>query len=314
MNISKTVYYYGKGDFRLKEEKVKDPQVDEVQIKTLANGICMYEVSLYTGIEKSKEGSVIGHEGIGVVVKVGKNVKSVKEGDYVVCNNWRSIQNLKEEDVVKFNIKPEDPSLYIAEPVECVVNALRFYQIKPGDRVLLIGAGFMGLLNLEGICKYPVEEIVVMDIKEYNLKIAEKLGATEILNVKEDKEEKVKKLAENPFDIIVECAGVEETIEIATNLVKTGGKIVLFAWHHGYRKVNAGLWHTKGLTILNTSPLMGINLKKWENRKIAVRLLENGTFDLSPLITHKFPVEKIKEAMEISSKRPEGFIKSVILF
>jgi len=299
-----------KEKFEIREHEIEDVKNDEVMIKCLANGICMWESSLFAGIEKLPENSIIGHEGIGVVVEKGKEVKNIKEGDYVVCFNWSLYQKMKEKDVKKFSIKVDDPAKYIVEPVACVLNAINFYSVSPGDKIALIGAGFMGLLNLQGLSGFPVEEIVVFDIKEYNLKLAEEYGATETVNIKKGFDiEKYR----NRFDIVIECAGVQEALNLAEEIINKAGKLAIFSWHHGERTVNAGLWHSKGLHILNPSPVMGIK-RNMDNFERGIKLLENRKFNLEKLITHRFSVKEIDKAMRTTLEKPEGYIKAVLLF
>ena len=300
----------GKEKFEIREHEIEDVKDDEVMIKCLVNGVCMWEASLYSGVEKLPKNSIIGHEGIGIVVKKGKNVKSVKEGDYVVCFKWSLYQKVKEKDIKKFSIKIDDPAKYIVEPVACVLNALYFYDISPGDKIALIGAGFMGLLNLQGLAGFPVSEIVVFDIKEYNLQLAKEYGATEIINIKNGFDiEKYR----NRFDIVIECAGVQETLNLSEEIINKAGKLVLFSWHHGKRTVNASLWHSKGLHVLNPSPVMGIK-RNVDNFEKSIELLENGKFNLEKLITHRFSVKEIDKAMRTAVEKPEGCIKVVLLF
>ena len=79
----------------LRPISVEDPGNGEAQVRTLANGICMFEVSLFTGAEPTEFPREVGHEGIGVVEKVGKGVSRLKEGDIVTCGKWRTLQNVR---------------------------------------------------------------------------------------------------------------------------------------------------------------------------------------------------------------------------
>ncbi|MCM8784912.1 MAG: alcohol dehydrogenase catalytic domain-containing protein [Candidatus Omnitrophica bacterium] len=305
-----SVFYIEKGRFEIKEHEIEKLKEDEVLVKCLANGVCMWEASLYAGIEKLPKNSIIGHEGIGIVVEKGKNVKKVKKDDYVVCYKWSLYQKLKEDEIKKFSIKIDDPSKYIVEPVACVINALQFYEIIPGDKLALIGAGFMGLLNLQGLSGYPIEEIAVFDVKDYNLKLANEFGATEIINVKDKFEiEKFK----NRFDFVIECAGSQKAINLAEEIVNKCGKIAFFSWHHEKRIINPSLWHTKGLIVLNPSPVIGIK-RNIDNFDRAIKLLENKKFNLEKLVTHRFSVNEIDNAMKLAIEKPEGCIKVILIF
>jgi len=135
---------------------VDDPEYDEVQVRTLANGICMFEVSLFTGAEPTPFPREVGHEGIGIVEKVGRGVKRLKEGDVVTCMKWRSLQNLPAAGAHRISALPADPSTFLVEPANCVVIAVRSYDIVPGDRALVLGAGYMGLLNVQLLARCQI--------------------------------------------------------------------------------------------------------------------------------------------------------------
>src|SRR5437879_3916692 len=161
---------------------VTDPDHGEVQVRTLANGICMFEVSLFTGAEPTPFPREVGHEGIGVVEKVGKGVKTLQEGDIVTCGKWRTVQNVPAWSAHPVTRRPADPGTFLVEPANCVVIAVRSYDIVPGDRVLVIGAGYMGLLNVQLLGRCPLAELVVADVKPRNLALAKQFGANELID------------------------------------------------------------------------------------------------------------------------------------
>lgn len=311
---AKSVYFLAPGRAEVREVDVPEPNPDQIQVKCIANGICMAETSYFTGAEPGKFPCLVGHEGIGVVTKIGKNVRNFKEGDFVVCGNWTSIQNLNADRAHKFTRTLGDPAFYITEPVSCIVTSLYEYDITPGDRVLLLGAGFMGLLNVQGLSHYPLAELVVTDIKAHNLKLAMEFGATDVIQAgTPEGDARLEELKARPFDLVVEAAGVESTIQAAGPLTRPGGRLAIFSWHHAPRSINVGIWHIRGLKVPNVGPSIGID-HKTDSMARAVSLLERGTFDLRKLVTHRHPVAQAQEAMELSAKRPEGYVKGVLIF
>jgi threonine dehydrogenase-like Zn-dependent dehydrogenase len=310
---SLNVYLVAERKVELREEDVPEPAPDEVQVRCIANGICMGEVSLFSGWERSRMPCKLGHEGIGVVVKVGREVKGIAEGDYVICWSWDTYQNIKASHVRRFSIIPDDPACYLAEPVACVINALYAYDISPGDRVLLMGAGFMGLLNLQALGRYPLSELVVTDVKHINLELANEFGATSTIDVgTDDGRRELEELKKTPFDLVIDSAGAAEVIEMAGEFVRPGGRLAIFAWHHHPRTINMSIWHTRGLRVLNTAPMIGAD-RNVDNMMRAIKLLEKGYFDLHKLVTHRHHVTKVQEALELACERPEGYIKGVIV-
>lgn len=130
------------------EIEIPDPAPAEVQVRCVANGICMLETSVFSGAESLSTLPLPGHEGVGVVVKVGREVEGLEEGDWVLCNSWRTLQHCKanrERQAMKLSEAQRDAATFLVEPAACVVTALRAYEVAPGDRVLILGAGFMGL-------------------------------------------------------------------------------------------------------------------------------------------------------------------------
>jgi len=298
----------------IREVTVEDPGPGEVQVRTLANGICMMEVSLFTGAEPTEFPRRVGHEGVGVVEKVGPGIRDLREGDLVTCFQWRTVQNQGPWATHRLPRRPADPATWLVEPANCVVTAVRSYDIVPGDRVFVLGAGYMGLLNVQLLRACPLAELVVADVKAKNLELARRFGATEVIDAgTPEGRERIAALEKEPFDLVVEVAGAPKTVDTASRLVRTGGKLGIFAWHHEPRSVDLGLWHMRGIRVLNCAPGIGTdrNERSWER---AIRLLDRGTFDMTPLVTHRHPASDVQAAMELAAERPEGYIKGVLTF
>ncbi len=297
----------------IKEIDLPDPQPHEIQIRTVANGICMAEVSTFNGAEPHYP-SAAGHEGVGVVTKVGSAVTDLKEGDWVATGRWATAQNLPAAGLARLSAPPPDPGIFLIEPCACVVTALYSYDLTAGDRVLLLGAGFMGLLNVQALARCPLAELVVTDVKAENLALAQEFGATEVINVgTPEGQARLEELKSQPFDLVIEAAGVESTLQVAGSLTRPGGRLSVFAWHHQPRTVDFGLWHMRGLKVLNSAPGIGRD-HNINNMQRAVALLERGVFDLSKLVTHRHPFEEVQAAMELAAARPADYIKGVLLF
>lgn len=311
---SLAVFFTKPHETELREWDCPDPGPGQVQVRCVANGICMGEVSLFTGLQHSHYPRPVGHEGIGVVTKVPRDVTHLAEGDYVDCFGWSTYQNIDAYRVSKFRRQPADPAVLLTEPAACVVTALYSYNITPGDRVLLLGAGYMGLLNVQGLSRYPLQDLVVVDLKPHNLELARKFGATEVIHAGSDEGQKrLEQLRLEPFDLVIEAAASPRTLQSAGDYCRQGGRLAIFSWHHEPRMVDMGVWHIKGLTVLNSAP--GIGTDHNVNSMVrAVQLLERGVFDMRELVTHRHRVRDVQEAMELSVARPENYIKGVLLF
>ena len=311
---AQVAYLCGPRKIELREVDVPDPGPGEVQIRTVANGICMLEVSHYIGAEKAPEPFAAGHEGIGLVTKLGRGVQNVREGDYVHCFRWATVQNTGAGGLLKFDPPPKDPAIFLAEPAVCACIALRTYDLTAGDRALVLGAGFMGLLNVQALAHSALAELVVADLKPHNLGLARQYGATETIQIGTSAgDARLEQLKADPFDLVVEAAGAEQALQSAAGLTRAGGRLSIFSWHHKPRTVNFGEWHVKGLTVVNSSPLIARdhNVNYFHR---AIRLLCNGTFDMSKLVTHRHPFAQIEDAMELAAERPADYIKGVLTF
>jgi len=286
----------------------------DVLVECIANGICMFEVSLFTGAEKFSYPFPLGHEGIGRVIRCGKGVQRVKEGDFVTCGNWSRHHVIPEGRLSVFSRPPADPAIMMVEPVSCITGALYAYRIMPGDRVLLLGAGYMGLLNVIGLAHTPISELVVTDIKEGNLELAKSFGAAHVINsATEQGKAELEALRGRPFDLVIECAGVQATMDQATRLTRRGGRLAVFSWHHQPRSVDLGAWHGGGFTVVNVSPSISADLSISQMDR-ALRLIECGMFDQSRLVTHRHSYKDAQESLELAAERRDDYIKGVLLF
>ena len=310
---TQVVYFTAPHKLEWREMDVPDPAPGEVQVKCVANGICMLEVSIYLGKE-SWYPSPAGHEGVGRVIKVGKDVTALKEGDWVATSRWAMIENLPAAGLARLSRAPADPSVFLIEPAACVVTALYSYDITAGDRVLLLGAGYMGLINVQALAHCPLAELVVTDVKAENLALSREYGATEVINSATDAgKARLEELKQRPFDLVIEAAGVESTIQMAGALTRPGGRLSIFAWHHGLRTVDMTPWHLRGLKVLNSAPGIGTD-HNISSMQRAVYLLERGLFDMRKMVTHRHPIKDVAAAMEIAAKRPADYRKGVLLF
>lgn len=312
---SLTAFFEGTRHVYLREIKLRDPQPNEIQARTLYNGICMAEVWKYTGVYHN-EPILPGHEGIGIVAKVGSDVAGVKEGDLVTTTTWGEYVNIPVGRFLPIHPNPNyELKTHLVEPVSCVVTAADELNIYPGDSVILFGAGYMGLLLVQLLSRYPLARLVVADIKKQNLELAGLYGATELIDSSTaEGRARLEELENEPFEIAFECAGVQSCFSSCERLLGKGGKLGVYAWHHGQRTFDGHLWHTKGLSLLNVNHWM-VCKKEYLNPWIgADRLMSQGKIEQSRLITHEYDFTDIERAMEESTARSGNYIKSVLRF
>jgi threonine dehydrogenase-like Zn-dependent dehydrogenase len=302
-------------------EEMPTPQIrpDEVLVRTKASGICTSELDMWEGRAIGLEfPRFIGHEPAGVVEAVGSDVQNVQVGDHVAA--WSEGKSYAEFFAAKeshlYKLRKETPFEYaLGEPIACSVNGVRKSNPQLNDNVCIVGCGFMGLIMLQVYRVMGAGLLIAVDPRESILQLANKLGATHTLNPRTmDVKKTVLELTNGRgIDIGVEGAGIQQTLDLITELVRMEGKLEVFGFHQGEpRKVNWGYWNWMAFQIINGHTRSGHIYV--EGMRLGLRLLEDGKLDMRSLVTHRFPLEAINEAFEQASAKKEGFVKAVILF
>lgn len=314
------LFYVAPRRVELCEFELGDPTPDEVQVALQVTGLCAYDLALFQGILPSYLSFPFlhGHEGVGIVVKVGANVTGLHTGDSVaLMGNTSKLfgrhANVPAAFAAKIPSPGRAPELWLAEPVACVVNGLAWSQLRPGDRVAVIGTGFMGLLLIQGLRYSLCAEVVAIDIDEHRLQLAGQFGTAELINPQtEAGQMRLAELKSAPFDVVIESAGTQPALDLSYRLVRPGGVLNIFASHRGSttRSVDLYEWHHKGLCVYNTSPKIEPDFARVFQRTIP--LLARKVFDLEPLITHRAAPQDAQELFELALARRDNYLKGVI--
>lgn len=132
--------------------------------------------------------------------------------------------------------------------------------------------------NVQGLASYPLTELIVTDVKARNLELARSFGATEVIQVGTPADDaRMTELWKTPFDLVVEAAGATEPLQQAGSFARIGGRIGIFAWHYAPRSVDFGLWHMRGLKVLNAAPMISTD-HNVDHMQRAGWLMERGVF------------------------------------
>jgi L-iditol 2-dehydrogenase len=332
----KAAMLYGVKD--LKVENIDKPTVGlgEVLVRVKAATTCGTDLKIFQRgyVEGVIElPTVFGHEWAGEVVEVSEELSWPKKGmrvragnsapclrcrmcqrgDYNLCEDMMWLWGAYAEYIkipsrmVAINMQ-EIPShltfeeAAITEPLACVLHGSEKANVKLGDTVAIIGAGPIGLLHLLVAKKIGTEKVIVSDLVEERLQVAQKLGA-EIVNASQyDPTEKIKEFTEGyGADVVIEAIGLPATWEQALKMVRKGGTVLEFGGcPPGTEiKVRTELLHYGQVTVLGTFHATPLHFRK------ALNLLASRTIDVRPLITQKMKLEKIKDAFEtlITSKK-----------
>jgi threonine dehydrogenase-like Zn-dependent dehydrogenase len=313
------LYYVEPHRVELREFELGAPDLYEVQIELKASGLCAWDLHLFDGgLSGAMRYPLLhGHEGAGVVTAVGERVHAFKPGDPVTAMGNDSAllgrhANVPQQYVAKLPQGVTAFEHWIAEPVACVMNGLEWSRLVPGDRVAVVGTGFMGLLLVQGLAYSLVSEIIAIDVDDERLAMAETFGADRSINAATDKgHAQIEALAGEPVDVVIECAGNQAGFDIANAIVRRGGRLNIFSAQRGDpRQVSLSRWHSLGVQAYASSPSIAPDFPSILAR--TVPMMARGVFDLEPLVTHISPPEQAQELFELALARRDGYIKGVI--
>lgn len=311
---SKTAVLVEPGRFELEERDVPADD-NQVLVKVVACGLCSWELTYFRG-EIADYPLVPGHEGVGIVEEVGKNVRNFRTGDRVT-GFWN--EGFSEYAVAdpEYLVKvPDNLELKHAfgEPLKCIVTIARAAYPEFGDCVLVVGCGFMGLLTIRALSGNIPAAIIAADLKEFNLNLAREMGATIAVNPKKtDLGKEIEKITEGKgVDISVEATGISAGLELASKYVKKRRpKILLVTAYVKPKTFNLFPWAETGAIVQNPHPAS--SLDELEDLRRAMAALEKGMFPMDKVITHEFKLDDIQKAFDTHNDKPEGYIKGIVI-
>lgn len=296
-----------------------DPGYGKIQVDIKACGICAWDKYLFQGKSTDEDFPYqFGHEGAGIISRIGPGVDNFKVGDKVFCavgaKSMAEFINTPAFVAAKIPDDVTDFSKWIGEPVCCVVNGIDQLNITPGDHIVIIGTGYMGLLNIQGLHKTLAGKITAFDIDDSRLALAKEFGADEIYNAHSEDGKKVFEDLKNSggVDIVIEASSTAEGLDNAVNILKTGGTLSLFAWHRGERTFDGTRWHLGGLRVINTSPMFDLHFS--DRIPQTGILMKKGVFKQDKLVTHVMDYHDAQKILEIAKDSKDGYIKGVITF
>ena len=329
-NKMKAAVAYGPRNIRIEEVNVPSISDREVLVKVKVIGICPSDVRSYEGIYKREmypygleSYGLSGHEWCGEVVEVGRSVKEFSVGDRVVpetivpcgkckfCRKGMSNLCIDKDNVTKgyaeyakapadflFKI-PSNISFEAAaftEPISVCLHTNEMISPKPGDTILIIGGGPMGLIHTQ-ISKSSGASVIVSEVIERRLNIAKRFGADFTVNpTKEDLNERVRELTDGyGADAVIVSTGNKRAIESGVKTVSSAGTVVLFGGtyppvdieidpniiHYGEIKITGSYDHTPTHT------------------ERALKVLSKKLINVEDLISKTLSLDELKEGFKL---------------
>ena len=313
----------GKLDIMQKEIPAIKP--NEVLVKTMACGLCCWDSWLLRGVNaRGPMPYVIGHEGAGIVEQVGSLVEHVKVGDKVFagcgCSEMMAEYfALRADCVCKLPDDTADWASVIYEPTCCVVNLLNITNIQMGDHVVLVGAGYMGLLALQGLSRASqAGRVTVFELREDRRKMAERIDSRiEVLNPESAEGKCVIQEIQGKggADVCIELGASESGFKLADSMTKEAGKFVIGSFHRGDVMFDGTKWHLGGLTVYNLAPMSNAHYPEVLPRTRI--MIEKGVFDPASLVSHTAyykDAPAMDQMFQRSCDKEDGYLKGVILF
>lgn len=290
---------------------------NQVIVKNHLIGICGSDKSFYRGHMPPKTAEfrqdpkfpfLLGHESGGEIVAVGSKVTDYKVGDKVMAFGWNN--NFAEyfrAETFQIQPVPFDLDMDIAslgEPIACAMYSGLNCGAQLGDTVVVMGGGFAGQIIAQCAKKKGAYRVIVVDVLDGKLELAEKLGCDITINSnKEDVIARVKELTGGTgCDVVVEAAGTAESFNIASEIIKHNGKFVFYSWVTEPVTLNISRWHDDGIEFINTCLVH----HTWQERFVwtadALRPVAQGLVNVKPLITNEFALSDIKAGFDLADK------------
>jgi len=333
--------YYDVGDMRVEEVPRPTISDEEALLRVRAASICGTDLRIYSsGHFKIPPGTsrILGHEFAGEVATVGSMVKSLTPGMRIalapnigcgaceqciqghnhLCPTYEAFgisldgafseyMLIPKEAIHQGNIVllPEGVSFEEAalnEPFSCCYNGSRACRIEPGDSVLIVGAGPIGIMHLFLASLSGASKVIISEMIEERLTKASELGADLVINPeKEDLAAAIREATDGRgVDVIIVAASSPAAQEQALELAAPQGRINFFGGLPQGREFinfNSNRVHYKQLVVTGTTGSSNYQYRK------SMEIIASRRVDLSPLISARFPLSKVEEAFTVAASK-----------
>jgi len=295
------------------------PGAGQVLIRLEGCGVCSSNLAPWEGAPwfdyPFPPGSP-GHEGWGVVEAAGPDVSgSLAAGTRVATLSDRAYATHCLADAAATVPLPaslgEHP--FPGEPLGCAMNIWRRGGIEAGQTVAIVGIGFLGAL-LTQLASRAGARVVAISRRSFSLEVARRAGAHETLELADagELEGRLAELTDGTLcDRVIEATGVQQALDAASRLVRVRGRLVIAGFHQGGpRTVDMQLWNWRGIDVVNAHERDPAQYVR--GIRDAVAAVEDGRLEPWPLLTHRYPLDRLGDALRDTAQRPDGFLKAIV--
>lgn len=320
------------GEVVIEDRPVPEPGTDQVLVAIGAVGICGSDVHYY---EHGRIGDfvlhapmVIGHESAGEIVSVGEGVDAARVGQLVALEPGVPCKSCQQCLAGRYNLCPQmrffatppvDGSIarYVvidaafahpapeglsaeqaamAEPVSVGVWACRKAGVSVGDRVLITGAGPVGLFAAQVARSFGASSVMVTDLSDYRLDAARALGFTA--------QRGDAPLNGQQFDVLFECSGAAPAFRAGMRALDRAGRAVVIGMGSDELPLEVAALQGRELTVSG--------IFRYRNcYPTALELIGSGAVDVAAVLTHRFPLEETEAALTLVRREPDS-LKAVV--
>ncbi len=333
----KAAVYHGINDLRVETQADPEPGPGEAILKVFLAGICGTDLRIFDyGHFRIPPGTkrILGHEIVGEIIEVGEGVDldvgtrvtvapNIGCGSCIQCNSgWTNLcpnyeafgvtldggfaeymlitaLAIQQGNVAILPAEIPDNSAVLTEPLSCCINGQEAVAVRPGDKVLVMGAGPIGLMHMLLAKVNGVQQLIVSEPNEWRLHQAENLGADVVVNSEANdlKDIIFEMTAGNGVDVVMVANASPVAQRKALELTRPRGRINFFG---GLNQdvsevgINTNLIHYKQLLVTGTT---GSNVRQFHS---AANLIGTRGFELANLVSNCFPLDKIHKGFECS--------------
>ena len=323
-------YFLGNKTIETRPLKLPEPGAGQVLLRVCACGVCGTDVHIYEGGKGSADVTppvILGHEFSGYVEKIGPGAEGLQVGQLVtvdpniycgkcrpcrqgqkqMCHHMEAVGVTMDGGFADYCLAPyaqcvavpenTDPELAaMAEPIACCLHGIDRVGIRPGENVLVVGGGTIGQIMLQLARNAGAAKVVLSEPVEKRRQLAVALGADAAIDpINENINERLQDiLGCEGADVVIECVGNPRTSAQAIDAAARCGRIMLFGVPHPEAVLQTKMHpiFQKELTIMGS-------FVNPDTQSRAVALIASGRLKLKPLITHRFPVSQLEEAIRM---------------